>query len=371
MVKYALEKYNGDPTRVYVMGGSGGGMCTQALLAVYPEIFKAGHERAGVAAGCWAEQYDDGMQWSTPCATGAVNKTPEEWGNYVRDINPAFAGPRPRIQLNHGNADETINFKNLGESVEQWTNVLDLEEAPMSSDMGFQGTAKTSTTGPVTYNRRFWKDACGYTVMEAWEAIGQKHGMGYESEAILKWFGLDEKRDQDPWDAACGGANAPGGGVAGGNAAGGNAAGGSASGSGSSDEGSTSGSGDVTSVWESTGDEGSDATSPGAGETSSPSSTSVPGNTGANPAPATSVPAATSPAVTPAAVPVTPSPAVNPSTTNATATTAPGVTSGSPAAGASSGAEGGCNMTRGATNGGGASLVLLGLGLVLRRRRSR
>lgn len=200
MVRYALEKYNGDPTRVYVMGGSGGGMTTQALLAVYPEVFKAGHARAGVAAGCWAEGYDDGMQWSGACANGSVNKTPEEWGDYVRAINPSFTGPRPRIQLNHGNQDETINYNNFRESIEQWTNVLGLSTEPTSTDTGFVGAS-------ATYDRQFWTDDCGFTVLEGWTALGKMHSMGYEAVHILEWFGLDQVREQDPWDEACGNAS--------------------------------------------------------------------------------------------------------------------------------------------------------------------
>src|SRR5262245_36898826 len=52
MVKYALRQYNGDAARVYIMGGSGGAMLVQAMLAVYPDVFRAGAARAGVAAGC-------------------------------------------------------------------------------------------------------------------------------------------------------------------------------------------------------------------------------------------------------------------------------------------------------------------------------
>jgi acetylxylan esterase len=204
MVQYALTKYNGDPDRVYVMGASGGGMCTQALLAVYPEVFKAGHARAGVPAGCWAEGYDDSQQWAGACANGNVNKTPQQWGDLVRQMNPGFTGPRPRLQLNHGNADEIIHFNNFTEAIEQWTNVLGLDSTPTSTDAGFRGTATPTTGSEVTYNRKFWKDECGFTVLEAWEALNQEHGMGYEPEAILEWFGLDEKRDRDPWDEACG-----------------------------------------------------------------------------------------------------------------------------------------------------------------------
>ena len=50
-VKYAITKHNANPNRVYVMGASSGAMVTQALLAVYPDVFKAGAEFAGVPAG--------------------------------------------------------------------------------------------------------------------------------------------------------------------------------------------------------------------------------------------------------------------------------------------------------------------------------
>lgn len=197
MVQYALETYNGDPTRVYVMGGSGGGMTTQALLAVYPEVFKAGHARAGVPAGCWEVGYMDSDQWSGSCAGGSVNWTPQEWGDYVRAINPDYNGPRPRLQLNHGNQDEVISYNNFNEAIEQWTNVLGLEPTPTRTDSNFQGASSA-------YDRQFWDDACGYTVLEAWTALGKTHSMGYEAVHILEWFGLDQVREKDPWDEACG-----------------------------------------------------------------------------------------------------------------------------------------------------------------------
>lgn len=197
MVKYVIEKYNADPTRVYAMGGSGGGMAVQALMAVYPEVFKGGHARAGVPAGCWAEGYDDGQQWSGACAGGSVNKTPQEWGDYVRAINPSYTGPRPRLQINQGDQDETISFNNFQEAIDEWTNVLGLDATPTTTDNNYQGAE-------ATYNRQFWADACGYNVLETWEALGKGHSMGYESVHILEFFGLDKVRDQDPWDEACG-----------------------------------------------------------------------------------------------------------------------------------------------------------------------
>ena len=195
MVRYALKKYNGDSSRVYVVGGSSGGMMTQALSGIYPDLFVAAAPRAGVPLGCWAESYAASNQWSGPCSGGNVNKTAAQWGDLVRTINPNYAGHRPRMMIFHGEADETISFKNFGEAVEEWTNVLALSTTPTASS--------TIRTSAYSYNRQSWKNACGYTVLEAWSSPGAKHSMTYEEDSIIKFFGLNVVNGKDPELAAC------------------------------------------------------------------------------------------------------------------------------------------------------------------------
>jgi acetylxylan esterase len=189
MVKYALTKYNGDASRVYIFGGSGGGMLTQAMLAVYPDVFKAGSARAGVPAGCWADGYDSSNQWSNNCAAGDTTKTAQQWGDLVRAMYPGYTGHRPRVQTMQGEADTTISYKNTAESIKEWTNVLDLSTAPTSTD--------TYKAANATYDRQFWVNACGYVVLQAWSSPGGTHSMPYEEADILQFFGLD-KNGPDP-----------------------------------------------------------------------------------------------------------------------------------------------------------------------------
>lgn len=196
MVRYALSKYKADSSRVYVVGGSSGGMMTQALLGVYPELFVAGAPRAGVPCGCWAESYASSNQWSGPCAGGTVTKTAQVWGDYVRAINPNYTGHRPRVQIFHGESDETILYNNFKEGVKQWTNVLGLPTASTS-------TGSINSSAGYAYNRQLWKNSCGYTVLEAWSAPGQKHSMKYEEDSIIKFFGLNIVDGKDPELAAC------------------------------------------------------------------------------------------------------------------------------------------------------------------------
>ena len=202
MVKYALQQYDGDASRVYAMGGSSGAMMTQALMAVYPDVFRAGSARAGVAAGCWADGFATSNQWSNNCANGTTTKSAQQWGDQARGMFAGYMGHRPRLQIFHGTADQTIKYPNFAESIKQWTNVLELETTATSTD---------SVTTPVsTYARQFWKDECGQTRFEAWAGANGSHSMAYEQDAILEFFGLDEKRDTDP-ETEC----PPGGGTGG------------------------------------------------------------------------------------------------------------------------------------------------------------
>jgi poly(hydroxyalkanoate) depolymerase family esterase len=226
MVKYTLTKYNGDPGRVYAMGGSSGAMMTQALMAVYPDIFRAGSARAGVPAGCWSDGYDSSMQWSNNCAGGNTKKTPQQWGDGVRAMYPGYNGHRPRLQIFHGTADTTINYNNFGEAIDEWTNVLNLPMTATSMDMP-KGSA-------ATWTRQMWKNPCGYNVFEALSASGAGHSMSYEEDFIIAFLGLD-KTDGDPEpdcaggsDGGVGGSGGPGTGGAGGAGTGSGGAAGSA-----------------------------------------------------------------------------------------------------------------------------------------------
>lgn len=382
MVQYALEKYNGDPTRVYAMGGSGGGMMTQALLAVYPEVFKAGHARAGVPAGCWAEGYQDQPdQWSGTCAGGMVDKTAQAWGDLVRAINPGYTGPRPRVQLNHGDADEVISFNNFGEAIEQWSNVLGLEETPTSSDSDFVG-------GASTYDRQFWQDECGYTVLEAWRAKGKPHSMGYESVAILEFFGLDQVREQDPWDAACAGMSDPvddGGGAGGmvgaggastgvddmmGAGASGAMMGAGGSGAGIPPEVGATGPDVVPPEGGATGAQG--PTGSGGGATGAGGTGTGQGATGSGVG-ATGAPGATNAPTPPGTAPAGSSTDAPPSSgapAASSGTAAPAGSETAPASDSDGGSSGsGCNVVVPAATNGAFPVALLGLGALLRRRR--
>lgn len=241
MVKYTLAAYDGDPGRVYAVGGSSGGIMTEALLGVYPDVFMAGVSLMGVPCGCWAEGYNDvtgtgsTAQWSGPCGGGNVTKTGQQWGDLVRSYYPGYTGHRPRLQHWHGTDDTILSYKNMAEDIKEWTNLLGLNETPSGTD-----TPRAGTT------RQFWESSCGYTVYEAFSMDGVGHAVPFDGPAVAAYFGLDKASDQDPETAACPGA-VPGGvdtGGAGG-AAGTGGAGGAAAAGGAGGAAATGGAGGV------------------------------------------------------------------------------------------------------------------------------
>ncbi|KAH6622500.1 Alpha/Beta hydrolase protein [Chaetomium tenue] len=174
MVKYALQKYNGDASRVFVTGESSGAMMTQVMAAVYPDLFAAASEFSGEPAGCFYTGTVRG--WNSQCAGGQVHHTPAEWASMVHDMYPNYNGQYPKMQVFHGDVDTTLNINSFNESVKEWSGVFGYSGSP----------TQTLDNNPGS---RLTKYIYGDRLQGIWG-----HGFGHvvptnETEA-LTWFGL-------------------------------------------------------------------------------------------------------------------------------------------------------------------------------------
>ena len=176
MVRYAQRQYHGDRDRTFVTGVSSGAMMTNVLLGLYPDVFRAGAAFAGVPFGCFAGP----DSWNTDCANGLIDRTPRQWGDLVRAAYPGYRGPYPRVQLWHGSQDTVLHYRNLGEEIEQWTNVHGLSRTP------------TSTDHPQpTWTRTRYADRCGRVAVEAISMAGEPHNLPVRAPEAIAFFGLD------------------------------------------------------------------------------------------------------------------------------------------------------------------------------------
>jgi poly(hydroxyalkanoate) depolymerase family esterase len=180
MITYTEQHYGGDPNRVYATGSSSGGMMTNELLALYPDVFKAGAAFMGVPFGCFANAADYAPSTSK-CTTGQLDLTPQQWGDKVRAADPGYSGPRPPMQLWHGTADTLVPFSRLNEEIEQWTNVFGLSQTPTSTDTPQSG-----------WTRRRYASASGAVDVEAYSIAGAGHVLPQAGMAAyaIQFFGL-------------------------------------------------------------------------------------------------------------------------------------------------------------------------------------
>jgi poly(hydroxyalkanoate) depolymerase family esterase len=183
MVTYVQRQYGGDPQRVFATGSSSGGMMTNALLALYPDVFKAGAAFMGVPFACFAGAADFPPS-SSRCTGGSMNRTPQEWGDAVRQAYPGYTGARPRVQLWHGTNDTLVPYSLLQEAIEQWTNVFGLGQTPTSTD-----------TPQANWNRRRYADR-----VEAYSIQGAGHSLpsGGMALAAVQFFGIDRSTPGSP-----------------------------------------------------------------------------------------------------------------------------------------------------------------------------
>jgi poly(hydroxyalkanoate) depolymerase family esterase len=180
MVRYVLKNFNADSTRVYALGVSSGAMMTNVLLGAYPDVFSAGCAFAGVPFGCFAGP----NSWNDDCAKGNIIKTPQQWGDLVRAAFPGYTGKRPKLQLWHGSNDEVLNYRNLGETVKQWTNLFGIDTVPSSTQTNVYQSGWT---------RRQYTNAKNEIVVETITEQGVSHNLQVLQEEALAFLGLDKK----------------------------------------------------------------------------------------------------------------------------------------------------------------------------------
>ena len=105
--------------QTYVTGLSAGGAMSMILISVYPDLFQG----AAIMSGGPYKSATKLIE-SVSALNGGVDKTPEKWGDLVREQNPAYTGPYAKLAVFHGKQDKVVDFKNSNEILEQWSDVV-------------------------------------------------------------------------------------------------------------------------------------------------------------------------------------------------------------------------------------------------------
>ncbi len=163
MIDHAAAAHQLDTTRVFVTGVSAGGAMSADLLATYPTRFVAGSIMAGIPAACATD-----VSTATQCTSG-VDKTPAQWGDAARALDPGFTGPFPRVQIWQGTSATTVSPGNAHALVDQWTNLHGTD----------QTAATTMTVSTATYTsyaggavELYMVNGMGHAVAVGTDALG-------------------------------------------------------------------------------------------------------------------------------------------------------------------------------------------------------
>jgi poly(hydroxyalkanoate) depolymerase family esterase len=132
MIRAAVNRFDSNPKRIYVVGLSAGGAMAAALLAAYPDLFAAGASVAGLPVG----SARSGLQAILRMASAGPSQSPEAWADQVRTAAPdGFIGPWPRLSVWQGQADTTVAPENGTLLATQWRSLQGLADPAVTEQM--------------------------------------------------------------------------------------------------------------------------------------------------------------------------------------------------------------------------------------------
>ncbi|HET9623102.1 MAG TPA: PHB depolymerase family esterase [Kofleriaceae bacterium] len=152
-----------DGSRVFVSGMSAGAYMVTVMMAAYPDVIAAGAVNSGGPYDCATS-----LVATNNCLGGSVNNTPAQWGSLVRQAFPGYTGKYPRLIAFQGASDFTVSPKNLQWNVDQWSNVLGIDETPEVSE-----TFRTAT-------HNVYRDASGVAMIETYLISGMGHALSVD-----------------------------------------------------------------------------------------------------------------------------------------------------------------------------------------------
>jgi acetylxylan esterase len=126
MINHTVTTYAADKTKIFILGSSEGGSMTNVMAGSYPDVFAAAVAYRGAGFACYAGSAGTDpkpMNTNQTCAEG-IKHTPAQWGAFVRNAYPGYAGARPRMMIVNDVEDTLVRAQAGYETLMQWAEVL-------------------------------------------------------------------------------------------------------------------------------------------------------------------------------------------------------------------------------------------------------
>jgi poly(hydroxyalkanoate) depolymerase family esterase len=168
MIDYLKKNKSIDSTRIYVIGLSAGGAMSSILMAVSPQVF----DKGGVMSGGPYKSAESVLK-AGPAMLGMVSKSPEDWGNLIKEQNPNYTGSYPELIAFHGGADPVVSSNNANQLMKQWTNIHHTDYEADEHDEAFKGNE--------AIERSVYKDQAGNEVATYYRIKGMGHAVALDT----------------------------------------------------------------------------------------------------------------------------------------------------------------------------------------------
>jgi len=193
MIDYAIDKNNVDVDRIFVAGVSAGGAITAAMMALYPETFKAGAIMSGIPYGAATD-----LMTGLSAMQGNTKKTGQEWSDLVKEQNPLYEGGYPSIAVFHGNDDPAVKVINAEEIVKQWTSVHQLDTVPIT----IQRFSNNDDVTAYFYGKRENKQkVIRYSINNLGHALAIDPGENIKQGGTISKYAIDKDFHSSYWAA--------------------------------------------------------------------------------------------------------------------------------------------------------------------------
>ena len=176
MVDYIKLNYTIDPSKIFVTGLSAGAGMTSVMLATYPEVFNKGAIMAGIPY-----KASTSASAASLAMGGYIVKTPAQWSTLVKNENPSYTGPFPRVAIFHGTADLTVNIINAAELIDQWTDLNNADQIADATNSSFQGN--------TAVEQKIYNDNAYNPVVYYYKITGMGHGISVDTGACPRQGG--------------------------------------------------------------------------------------------------------------------------------------------------------------------------------------
>ena len=154
MITHLKKNKNIDTTRIYVIGLSAGGAMSSIMMAVFPEVF----DKGGVMAGGPYKSAESIIKAGTSML-GMVSKSPEDWGNLVREQNPNYKGSYPKLVVFHGGIDPVVSTNNANQLIKQW---VDIHKTDYEEDEHFENFRNNNDVELTIYKNKQQQEIVRY-----------------------------------------------------------------------------------------------------------------------------------------------------------------------------------------------------------------